>query len=551
VVDDRPVLSICIPSYNLEEWTAAAVDSALAVGSPDEVEVVVVDDGSTDRTVETLEQFAGAPNLKVHQPEHLGMVPNFNRAVRATSGRWFTVLGADDELSPDYYEHLRPHVDRTDRAAISQVAMMQWANGESAFGPTIERTFDAGQIALMLGGAMCISTTAVRRDLFEEVGGFASDVGTVFDLDLFVRICQVSGLPIQALADVGGRYHPLRGGTWTNQQTSGEGAEVLLEWLDRRAAEMDRELEPQVRAALGARARLAGRFALTKGDRNAARRSLTVAVTCSTGVSRLANRAALAGTYAPTPVVRGAYEAYRRATETPEPPSGELPAITRYDVDRSEMLPFVPTSARTVLDVGCAAGWFGAALRDRDPSLEVTGIEPDPVASAHAATVLDRVVAGVFPDEADKAARPGGYDVIVFNDVLEHMVDPRAALDAARPLLSSSGVVVASIPNVRHVSVTGPLVSRGEWEYKSVGVLDSTHLRFFTETSVRQLFADAGWKITTCAPINRCARIANPETPRWVSALGKLTGGRSDPFFVLQYAIVASPATPNTRSRPG
>jgi 2-polyprenyl-3-methyl-5-hydroxy-6-metoxy-1,4-benzoquinol methylase len=216
-------------------------------------------------------------------------------------------------------------------------------------------------------------------------------------------------------------------------------------------------------------------------------------------------------------------------------------SLTKYDVDRSEMVAFVPHPVASVLEVGCASGRFGAALRARDPGIELVGIEPDPESRTHADDTFDRVVGGLFPDNAADVARPGGYDVVVFNDVLEHMVDPAAALDAARELLAPTGVVVASIPNVRHVTVTRPLILAGEWRYEDVGVLDATHLRFFTEKSIHRFFTDAGWTIDACDPINRCYRINDPDTPRWIRALGRATGGRTDPFFVLQYAVVARP----------
>ncbi|HEY3673398.1 MAG TPA: glycosyltransferase [Acidimicrobiia bacterium] len=539
-----PHLSICIPSYNLEQWTADAVESALGIGGPDDVEVVVVDDGSTDSTVTTLRGFEGAPNFRLIQsPQNVGMVANFNRVVRASAGRWVTVLGADDELLPDYFKHLQPHLDRDDIAAVSQVAWMQWNSHETAFGPIETRTYDDVELAEMLGGAVCISTTAFRRDLFEAVGGFADDVGTVFDFDLFVRMCRSSALPVLALGESGGRYYPLRGSTWTTQLNSGEGSELLLRWLRLRAPELGPVTTRHLSQALSLRARAAGRQSLADGHSEAARRSFAVAISSSEGRELLKNRIGFAGAHLPAAVAQRAQRAYRsaRASRSGSPSSHGWSSLTKYDVDRSEMLAYVPHGVDSVLEVGCASGRFGAALRARDPGMELVGVEPDPEARMHAAQEFDRVVGGMFPDNASEVERSGGFGVVVFNDVLEHMSDPEAALDAARRLLTEGGVVVASIPNVRHISVTRPLVLSGEWRYEDVGILDATHLRFFTEKSIRRFFADAGWTIDACDPINRCYRVNDPYTPRWIRALGRATGGRSDPFFVLQYAVVAKP----------
>jgi 2-polyprenyl-3-methyl-5-hydroxy-6-metoxy-1,4-benzoquinol methylase len=203
------------------------------------------------------------------------------------------------------------------------------------------------------------------------------------------------------------------------------------------------------------------------------------------------------------------------------------------------MLRFIPESARAVLEVGCDTGRFGAMLRRRDAATVLVGVEPDRLAGDEAEKVFDRVVCGTFPAVAESVRRPGGFDAIVFNDVLEHMAKPEDALEAARDLLSSTGIVVASVPNVRHISAVGPLVIRGEWRYRDIGILDSTHLRFFTEKSIRRLFEGNGWEVLRLEPLNRCVRIDEQSLPRWVRPLGWLTRGVTDPFFVLQYGVAA------------
>jgi len=209
-----------------------------------------------------------------------------------------------------------------------------------------------------------------------------------------------------------------------------------------------------------------------------------------------------------------------------------------YDFARPEMEPFVPATARTVLDVGCSTGKFGEALTSR--GVEVTGIEPDTEAAGVAAQRLARVIIGDFPATAQDAARPGGYDAVVYNDVLEHMAEPALALDATRALLSTDGVLVASIPNVRHVTALGPLLVRDQWRYTDTGVLDRTHLRYYTRTSLHDFFTEAGWRIERLEGINRCRRPEAGDTSG-LRALSRMTGGRSDSFFFLQYAVVARP----------
>ncbi len=202
----------------------------------------------------------------------------------------------------------------------------------------------------------------------------------------------------------------------------------------------------------------------------------------------------------------------------------------KYDFDRHELLPFVPASARTVLDVGCGSGAFGRLLRATRPGLELWAVEPDVAAARAAEAGFDRVLVGDFPHDELPETR---FDVVVFADVLEHLARPEDALDAARRLLAPGGRVVASIPNVRNwQAVLRPLLLRGSWTYTERGILDSTHLRFFTRRSMSELFTGAGWQVETLTGINlgRRQRLESAVTAR-----------RLDEFLYPQYVVVARP----------
>jgi 2-polyprenyl-3-methyl-5-hydroxy-6-metoxy-1,4-benzoquinol methylase len=169
-----------------------------------------------------------------------------------------------------------------------------------------------------------------------------------------------------------------------------------------------------------------------------------------------------------------------------------------HDVPRRDMVEFVPVTTRHMLDVGCGLGGFGLSVKQRGP-IEITGIEMDADAASVAASRYDHVVTGSFPDDLPQGSR---YDCIVFNDILEHLTDPWAALRSARGLLGQGGVVVASIPNMRYWPIFWPLLTRGEWRYTSDGVLDRTHLRFFTFGSAKDMFTSSGFEIERATPIN-------------------------------------------------
>jgi len=210
-----------------------------------------------------------------------------------------------------------------------------------------------------------------------------------------------------------------------------------------------------------------------------------------------------------------------------------------YTHPRCEMVDYLPASAKSVFDVGCSSGAFGNELRKRRGIARLIGLEPNEDAAEVARSVYDEVIVGRFPDERSQLPVGERYDAIYFNDVLEHMQQPELALAAARDLLSPTGVIIASIPNIRHVSVLGKLIFRDEWRYTESGILDKTHLRFFTARSIRQLLEDGGWRIERFEGINRVWRGGEVRPRLWMRVLGGLTHGRTDGFFFMQYVVVA------------
>ncbi|MCW2544401.1 MAG: methyltransferase protein [Frankiales bacterium] len=148
---------------------------------------------------------------------------------------------------------------------------------------------------------------------------------------------------------------------------------------------------------------------------------------------------------------------------------------------------------RTVLDVGCATGYLAQMLRSR--GCRVDGIEYDPVMAERAAPHVDRIETGDV-QAMDLPALLGAqsYDVVVFGDVLEHLTEPQRVLTESLALLKPGGAIVASIPNVAHGAVRLQLLE-GRFDYTSTGLLDETHVRFFTRETVLAMFEAAGLAI--------------------------------------------------------
>lgn len=148
-------------------------------------------------------------------------------------------------------------------------------------------------------------------------------------------------------------------------------------------------------------------------------------------------------------------------------------------------------SNKCVLDVGCATGYLAKALTAFGN--RVCGVEYDAAAAEQARPYLDKVMVADL-ETADLVAGfgEGSFDVVMFGDVLEHLRDPLLVLRKARPLLKPGGSVVVSVPNVAHGDVRLALL-RGKFEYRNLGLLDETHVRFFTRESLGRFMADGGF----------------------------------------------------------
>lgn len=146
--------------------------------------------------------------------------------------------------------------------------------------------------------------------------------------------------------------------------------------------------------------------------------------------------------------------------------------------------------AKVVLDVGCATGYLAEALVRQ--GCVVTGIEYDAEAADLARPHLEQVVVGDLNTLQPFDELPQDhFDVLVFGDVLEHLTDPAAVLSGALPLLKADGSVVISVPNVTHGSVRLALL-QGRWQYTATGLLDRTHITFFTRRSLLELLSSCG-----------------------------------------------------------
>lgn len=171
----------------------------------------------------------------------------------------------------------------------------------------------------------------------------------------------------------------------------------------------------------------------------------------------------------------------------------ERKASEYYDNINMDLLNSIPADAKVVLEIGCGAGRLGAAHKARNAEVRYMGVEIDAPSAAIAAGRLDMVLCGSV-EALDLNFLQNGVDCIVYGDVLEHLVDPWAVVKSHRALLRDGGRMVACIPNVQHWSVLLGLL-HGQWRYHTDGLLDVTHLRFFTLSSIVAMFEAAGLSV--------------------------------------------------------
>lgn len=166
------------------------------------------------------------------------------------------------------------------------------------------------------------------------------------------------------------------------------------------------------------------------------------------------------------------------------------PFFDYYKERREDLIPLIPPEVHSVLDIGCARGRFGAAIRSQR-SCRVVGIEMNAIEAEKAREQIDKVVVG----NALTATLGERFDCITCLDSLEHVPEPEVLLTKIREdFLGDRGYALLSIPNVGHWAIVEDLLS-GHWDYGPAGILSVTHLRFFTLQTIQGMLKDTGFEV--------------------------------------------------------
>jgi len=188
-------------------------------------------------------------------------------------------------------------------------------------------------------------------------------------------------------------------------------------------------------------------------------------------------------------------------------------------------LPDAPGAA--ILEIGCGSGGTGALALATGKCGRYSGIEIEPGAASQASALLTEVLIGNI-ENMELPYPDSSFDVIIISEVLEHLVDPWAVVARLAKLLKPSGIMVATSPNISHWRVIRALFG-GRFDYCQMGVMDRTHLRWFTPGSFRQMFIDAGLVVDSVGPAGGFGKAAR--------TINLLTRGAIEHLFCTQIAL--------------
>ncbi len=186
------------------------------------------------------------------------------------------------------------------------------------------------------------------------------------------------------------------------------------------------------------------------------------------------------------------------------------PNASYYTGVNPDILNLIPNTAALILEIGCGAGALAKAYRERNPSAHYIGVEIVEEVANRATAHMNHTLVGDITtketlDALDKIRCGKLFDTLIFGDVLEHLYDPWSVLTELRTRMAKNGLCIICIPNVAHWSLLLQQL-RGRWDYTDEGLLDKTHIRFFTLETAVDLFNKAGWHV-----LDAKARVLWPE----------------------------------------
>jgi len=203
---------------------------------------------------------------------------------------------------------------------------------------------------------------------------------------------------------------------------------------------------------------------------------------------------------------------------------------------RTDLLNHIPADKRNkILEIGAGSGKTLLTAKESELAEYIVGVDITKVENSNQShPAMDRFIIGNI-ENMELDFEENFFDVIICGDVLEHLVDPWQCLIRLKSFLRDGGVIIASIPNVRYWKISMGLLIGGQWNYSEGGVLDRTHLRFFVNKTIQELFERSDFKIQKIDQMGPQRKLGFVS---W--AINTLTFGVLSDLLTVQYIIVAS-----------
>lgn len=211
-------------------------------------------------------------------------------------------------------------------------------------------------------------------------------------------------------------------------------------------------------------------------------------------------------------------------TEKSPPEAPAIKSTPAHNVVNTDLMALIPPHARRIVEVGCMQGALAKAYRSINPHAHFVGIDIEPSYAEVASQFCDGAMAAdieSLPDDEFHALFPS--DCWIFGDCLEHLRDPWRVVRKVRKLIDPDGCMLVCLPNAQHWSVQMRLAT-GQFHYEDSGLLDRTHLRWFTRTTMLNMFGEAGWKVER-GVARHLPTPAPPALLQGISAVAAATGG--------------------------
>jgi 2-polyprenyl-3-methyl-5-hydroxy-6-metoxy-1,4-benzoquinol methylase len=213
------------------------------------------------------------------------------------------------------------------------------------------------------------------------------------------------------------------------------------------------------------------------------------------------------------------------------------------DKPRMDLMDLIPEDCDHILEIGCGTGATGSVLKEKNSNLIYWGLEIDEQAARIAETRLDKV----FATDIEKMAHDQRlfedefFDLIIAADILEHLYDPWRVMHFLWGFIKKGGKVLLSLPNTQNIQLIANLV-QGNWTYEKYGLLDATHIRFFTWNEIEKLLLGTGYRILKTVSQLQAALDGQPfplEITISNLVLKNINREEAQKLFTFQYLVLA------------